>query len=270
MAKDTQLAAFLLREGASPTGPCGSGADRNIEPIHLAAARGVLGIAQLLHEQYGVPVDTPVVDRMNPNILPLHLACQEGHLDVAKWLHSQAPSTLKARSCPPSNMQPIHHACVKGHTHIVRWLHEQGADIRAVDGNGNEPIHMAAQGSHMELLAWLHDQGVPLDTEIVQMGMASAPIHIACAAGQPAAVRWLADKGVSLSARTSRGQNCAHFACMRGTPGNLEVLDFLHAQGLTFDTKDDNGNSPYMLAARTRNIAGIQRLEQLARQKPKP
>ena len=43
---------------------------------------------------------------------------------------------------------PLHKACYFGHSNIVEYLLECGADVDAIDVEGDTPIHIAAQEDH--------------------------------------------------------------------------------------------------------------------------
>ncbi|OMJ88775.1 hypothetical protein SteCoe_9241 [Stentor coeruleus] len=88
----------------------------------------------------------------------LHLASSLGYLKVCENLIDYGEGThINSRN---SKMEiPLHLSCANGHLKISQLLVRSGADINAIDINGNTPLHRASINSHGHIIAWLLTRG---------------------------------------------------------------------------------------------------------------
>lgn len=91
--------------------------------------------------------------------LPLHIACFFGFLDMVQQEEEKLdPKCISDnKKDPASGMTPLHMACKAGHLDIVKYLLEKGADVKALDNNGNSCLHYASMGGEPKIFHLLID-----------------------------------------------------------------------------------------------------------------
>lgn len=85
------------------------------------------------------------------NDTALHVAASEGYLKVCETLLDYGECTA-IDSKNNQGRTALHIACMKGHLQIAQLLVRSGADLDAVDDDGNTPLHLASQNSHNGLI----------------------------------------------------------------------------------------------------------------------
>ena len=60
---------------------------------------------------------------------------------------------------------PLHKACYFGHSHIVKYLLECGADVDAIDVEGDTPLHDSCKLDHVECVKLLVDASAVTSTK---------------------------------------------------------------------------------------------------------
>jgi len=128
-AANPEIVCALLDLGADPTIKDMDG----LAPMHVASWLGCLESVELLCYD-------PRVDGFAVNLLgltALHVAALNGHAEICKVLADQFPLTL----CQKSNEgdMPLHLAASAGRRRAMLALIECGADLRAVNGDGQTP-----------------------------------------------------------------------------------------------------------------------------------
>ncbi|PIA69629.1 ankyrin repeat domain-containing protein [Pseudomonas sediminis] len=87
----------------------------------------------------------------------------------------------------------LHLACLSGNHHIVKFLISVGANIAAIDEDGNTPIHMAVEGSNSSIKLLL-DAGAQIDPINNER---KTPLIFACEIGKVGAIKNLCDSGAN-------------------------------------------------------------------------
>lgn len=89
---------------------------------------------------------------------PLHIAAESLHLSVCEVLLDYCEDThVNCRTDQLST--PLHIVCTRGNLQIAQFLIRSGADINAIDINGETPLHIAAKHGHQALVNWLLSRG---------------------------------------------------------------------------------------------------------------
>jgi Ankyrin repeats (3 copies) len=71
-------------------------------------------------------------------------------------LHTFVASVLcNVCRSPPNFTTVLHIVTAKGYTECVKYLLDQGADLEAVDANGNTPLHLATGNGHIDIVELL-------------------------------------------------------------------------------------------------------------------
>ena len=143
----------------------------------------------------------------------LHLAVERGSLKICEVLLDYLDDIhINARNI--YMMQPLHIAAEKGHLQVAQLLVRSGAEINAIDLNGDTPLHFACVNGHLGIVSWLLTRGPNLSIKNKQgkssQDLASSEIH-------------------SIFKRYSRKTQVGHGPCLSET----SRLEALRAKALT-------------------------------------
>ncbi|XP_029653038.1 E3 ubiquitin-protein ligase MIB2-like isoform X2 [Octopus sinensis] len=108
-------------------------------PLHLACSWGRTDTVRLFLSH--TEIDVNVMD--NSDDTPLHRAVQEKRCEVVTLLLTQDAVKLNIKN--RKKMTPLLEAVSGGHLGMIRQLLARGADVNAVDRNGNNCLHLAVE-----------------------------------------------------------------------------------------------------------------------------
>ena len=126
------------------------------EPLHIAAAYGLLGTAGLL---VNGGADISAID--DAGWMPLFHASRQGHEGVVRLLIDKGADVSAASEWGET---PLLGASYGGHEGVVRLLIEKGADISAANKEGKTPLYKASYGGHEGVVRLLIDKGADVST----------------------------------------------------------------------------------------------------------
>lgn len=106
---------------------------RRFTPLHFAAARGQVSVAQLLLSK-----EADVNSRDNLGITPLHLAAVQGHLEVVQLLMATGANPNAASV---EGRTPLHDAAAGIEIAVITMLLNAGAEANAEDEYGMTSLH---------------------------------------------------------------------------------------------------------------------------------
>jgi ankyrin repeat protein len=254
---------------------------RGQTPLHLAIKAGSSAIAKLLikHGADAAPTD-------KSGLTPLALATEHKLLDVAALL-------VESGACAPNvadskGRTAVHAAAARGETRVLELLSQAKApqvNFGARDADGNSPLHLAVAGGHEQVLDVLfRAYGVDLDA-INNAGL--TPLHLAAKRNATSIAHKLISAGSSLDVTAPDGRTPLHAAALAGavdviraichydssrapkavdakkrTPlhcasflGYLDATKALAtACAETLEARDEQGNSPLMLACWSKRV----------------
>ena len=162
---------------------------------------------------------------------------------------------------------PLHAAATCGHLHLVKFLIDHGADLLAVNADGNMPYdlcedettlsyienEMAKRGVTQELidetrseierrmLADLRAAGGDY-LEVREPVSDATPLHVASANGYLSVVEYLLDNHVSTEVTDCDMWQPIHAAACWG---HLEVVELLAQNGADINARTRNGETPF-------------------------
>jgi ankyrin repeat protein len=155
---------------------------------------------------------------------PLMLACEYAPLEVAEMLllfGGKAGEAVKARDT--SSRTALYHAVSSGDEDVVSFLLNKGAQASIRDGAGTTPFMLACEEGHLEAAQMLFD----------------------------------ATEGQGLEATDNQGETALHHAA---TWGHRDVVAFLISKGAQANSRDEQGNTPFMLACQEGHLQVLQML----------
>ncbi|XP_032826950.1 protein phosphatase 1 regulatory subunit 16A-like [Petromyzon marinus] len=230
----------------------------NITLLEAAARNDVEEVKQILET------------RVNPDLCnedgltALHQCCIDDFEEVLKLLLAYGASVNAVDS---ELWTPLHAAATCGHLHLAQQLVEHGADLLAVNADGNMPYDicedevtldyietaMASKGITQETinskrcateLSMIHDiqevsrSGENLDGRDEH---GATLLHIAAAHGYLRAAELLLELGVSVECKDRDGWEPLHAAACWG---QLEMAEVLVSHGASFDAKTYQDETP--------------------------
>ncbi len=216
-AGDVARVVELLAKGADV-----NGLDLFGTPLHVAAAKGQVGIAVILIdrgadlEAQGEPV----------NARPLHTAALNDQLAMAELLIDRG-AKVDARDAV--GMTPLMTAATFANSGVAKLLLAHGADPKAEDTTWRDmPIHYAACSGDLETAKLLLRYGV--DINAVGRGNGTTPLHYAAQRGDARMIEFLIAAGANLNVVDKSGWTPYSLAS-----GNLhqQVADEMRRLGAT-------------------------------------
>lgn len=233
-ARSVPMVEHLVNAGA----PVSAAARDGRTPLHLAAARGDLAVAQALLTR-GADADKWVQGFGTP----LHAALGAGagaRALVALLAPRASPGSINSPSDPGAQW-PLMLVAAAGDQEMADLLIANGADVVVRDANGKTMGDLAAERAHAALAAHLR--------ALATFGQRPSDRVIeASEAKQTAVVKQLLALAPALAnARHSRGTYPAPLliASYRGAD---DIVILLLSAGARLDVRDDQGNSPLLLA----------------------
>ncbi|KAL3187398.1 hypothetical protein MRX96_025466 [Rhipicephalus microplus] len=227
--------------------------------LEAAARNDVDEVRRLL--MLGVSPDSTNED----GLTALHQCCIDDSEEMMKLL-IDFDANVNAKDS--EQWTPLHAAATCGHIHLVRYLISRGADLLAVNADGNMPYdicedeptldyiesEMAKRGITQEMidetraanevmmlsdLKGLSDAGGDLEFRDEQ---GATPLHIAAANGYVSVVEFLLDQHVSTDVCDNDQWQPIHAAACWGHP---DVLEMLVQAGADLNARTKNGETPY-------------------------
>ncbi len=210
--------------------PAGKLGDFDHTPLHIAAARGATGVAELLLEHGADPAAT-----IGDGRTALHLAAEHGHPDTLALLCLTC-ARLDARDHRKATKpeQPIHQTALQasvtgGHVACTEVLLRAGSDPNTLlhwAGHdrfaGWNLVHLCADQGHTELIRLLARHGADMQATTAEGRTA---LHLAALADRAEVVTALLGLGgVSVDARDLHAMSAFQLACLKGASEAASVL----------------------------------------------
>ncbi|KAJ9601555.1 hypothetical protein L9F63_000298 [Diploptera punctata] len=149
-AKENNLISVqkLLKAGAYHSAPD----KEEYTPLHWAAARGNLDIAQTLLDS-GANIENKGGKKFH--FTPLHLASGEGHLEMCRMLLDRGAHVM---ALDRYRNTALHWAAWFGHLSVVQLLIERGINTNTKNSDGQTAQDMAAVRRNHKITDWFEQQ----------------------------------------------------------------------------------------------------------------
>ena len=194
---------------------------------------------------------------------PLHLACSRLHSETCSLLVSHGANRIslnKQQKQPvelanesvmmkfevDNSNHALHIASTNDDTQTVQLLVDCGADVNALNEDGQTPLHTAAGGKKdcPELCSILLQHNVKIDA-VDKDG--NQPLHLAWKRGHTRTSRLLLSNGADVNALDEDGQTPLHTAA-GGEEDCPKLCSILLKRNAKIDAVDKDGNQPLHLA----------------------
>ena len=206
--------------------------------LHHAARRGHEEIVRLLLD-HGVDLYVPNYH----GYIPVHVAAMSGHPRVMEILWKAAPGLLSYRTY--HSKTPLH--CAFGELQSAKWLLARSMDIDAVS-NAGETTLMISAGDGKDIVVELllfHNANVKLRDHSKQTAL-----HHAAKSGYTEIAQKILEKDISIiNDQDESGFSALHQAIRIGKSDLMKMLVEKRPH-VDLDLKDNEGNTPLMLAAK--------------------
>ncbi|HOO32766.1 MAG TPA: ankyrin repeat domain-containing protein [Thermotogota bacterium] len=139
----------------------------------------------------------------------------------------------------------------------AQMLIDAGADIRAVDAEGNTYLHISSSINSPKTLAFLIDKGLEVN---VKNDAGDTPLHIAAENGYVDVVKALIDTGADLFALNNRGYSPMHIHLFVYEQ-DVEAVEWLLSMGVNANSdQNEEQVAPLHLAANNGDLQMVQLL----------
>ena len=205
-------------------------------PAIVAAQAGSEGVLRILHEQFGVDLNTAD----NFGRAAGHYAAFQGELEVFRTLLRSGVDTSSADA---QGRTPAHCAAFHGYDSILDELRPFG-NLGAKDAEGRTPAHGAAIKGHVKTLRHLLNWRVDLN---VLDSKGTSVAHLAAMHGHVGVLKLLREEGARemLAVEDTSGRTPAHFGAETGQSLVLEELQDV----ADLEAEDRAGRRPIHLSA---------------------
>ena len=206
-------------------------------PLHYAASRGSVEALSLLLKA-GAMLDVQDFNEM----YPISLAIYGNHVEAVKFL---VKSGAKINKPSFKKLTALHMALEKNiNPQIPLHLIQAGANVNAVDEDGNTPLHYAVEIRNMEIVKALIKAGAELEAG---NGGRNTPLMMAIAGDDLQMIQLLMASGaVVKDSASGKAHGVLHTAAYHSN--NLEVLKLLLKAGAHVNGRDESGNTALLYA----------------------
>ncbi len=128
--------------------------------------------------------------------------------------------------------------------HLVKALKAAGANLKAVDNDGNTVIHAAAASGCIETMQMLLDDGTDINSK---NHFGATPFHSAVASGHIQAMKFLLEAKANINVRDHKGNMPLHRAV---ASGQIEAMNVLLKAGADKNSVNKSDETPIFIAAR--------------------
>lgn len=206
-------------------------------PLHLAAAKGLYGVVQILLE------NKAEVDVQNSKgDIPLHLAVINDHFDVVQ-IFLERGVNIDVKTC--DNFTSLHIAAEKGYEKVVELLLQRKASISIKSDHGATSLHLAAKYGHISITQLLLNNEDDIDANDKNH---LTPLRLAAQHGHVGVVEFLLNKGANINYTDKNGFTPLHAASIGG---HASIAMLLLQNGANVNAKNSDGYIPLLLALNT-------------------
>ncbi|XP_074478518.1 protein phosphatase 1 regulatory subunit 16A [Sebastes fasciatus] len=203
---------------------------KSITLLDAAARNDLEEVRELLNN--GVSPDLVNED----GLTALHQCCIDDFVEIVQCL-LDAGACVNA--CDSELWTPLHAAATCGHTGLVQLLIQSGADLLAVNADGNMPYDLCEDEATLELLEMvMAEQGITQDRIDECRGAKEAAML--------ADIRALVQSGADLNAQDANGTTLLHIASANGY---VSVGELLLEHRAEVEVKDSDGWTPLHAAS---------------------
>lgn len=201
--------------------------------MHYAAETGNMEVLRVLFSAGG-SVDIGDSD----DVTPLHLAAARDYPEAVALLIS-CGAKVNRKSIDGTG--PLHMAAARGFIETARILLEHGACVNALDRNDRTPLHLAVIRGLQEMVKLLTSHGAKVNVEDI---LGYTPLCQAVWQQEKEIVKLL----IAAGAKLTHSDRLLHCSILHRCPA---IAELLISAGSIVNLRDDSGDTPLLLAARS-------------------
>lgn len=148
-------------------------------------------------------------------------AAERGSLPAVISYFKEDPNNINKRNESFHSYTPLMYASRKGHANIVRFLLSKGADVDAINTDGNTALLIASYWGHSSVVKNLINKGANLN---IQNKDLRAALHAAVAGEKLEIVKLLVQKGADTNLKDEADRTPLDLAKKRGSAAIVEFL----------------------------------------------
>ncbi|KAI5737096.1 hypothetical protein M8J76_009979 [Diaphorina citri] len=196
------------------------------------------------------------LDHQDTNgLTALHYATDLGHIEVVKFLINAG---CRVDVGEIENLTALHLASARGHTELVELLVKAGANVNRKTSDKSSPLHYASARGFTDTVNLLVSNGAVVDS---LDSSERSPLYLAASRGQLSYTPlcegvWqknveMVELLLSAGAKVTHSHNLLHYVILHR---HTEMASLLLRAGSHINKRDDNGDTPLILAARTGQV----------------
>lgn len=204
--------------------------------LHYATDLGHIEVVQFLINA-GCRVDVGEIE----NLTALHLASARGRTELVSLLISAGANVNRKTSDKTS---PLHYAAARGFTQTVNILISHGAVVDSLDSSERSPLYLAVSRGQLSTAQALINNGARVNIEEIHC---YTPV---CEGVWQKNVE-MVDLLLKAGAKVTHSHNLLHYVILHR---HTEMAEKLLRAGCHINKRDDAGDTPLILAARTGQV----------------
>ena len=178
----------------------------------------------------------------------LHLAAWNGRLHLCKKILGSYKFNVDI--IDNSGKSPLHNSVENGHFELFQYFVEMGSDVYLKTKANQNCLHFAALGGHINLCKTLiENYGFDV---CVTDNSGKSTLHYCAESGSVELFNYLVEMESEVSLKTTDGQNCLHFAALKG---HLDLcMSLLKDYAFHVHVTDNQGFTPLHCSAKSGNF----------------
>ena len=178
----------------------------------------------------------------------LHLAASNGHLHLCKKILGSYKFNVDITD--NSGKSPLHNSVENGHFELFQYFVEMGSNVYLKAKANQNCLHFAALGGHIKLCKTLIEK-YGFDVSVTD-DSGKCTLHYCAESGSVELFNYLVEMGSEVLLKTADGQDCLHFAALKG---QLDLcMSLLESYAFQVHLVDNQGFTPLHCCAKSGNF----------------
>ena len=207
--------------------------------------------------------DPDSIDDSDKHKAAVHFACENGDIPMVKLLRKYN-CNLESQDCYGAT--PIYYAIRSENIELLGYLADEGANLEHREIQMRTPLYWAACESTSEIVKFFHQRGCEVN---IQSKLGRTPLQKAAFEGRADVVKYLLGvPELKLEMTDNKKRTALHYPVWGKAWGRVygedspEIAGMLMDKGANPEARDENGNTPLLIASSTDAIRSVEYLLQ--------